>query len=221
MNKLKTLMLASVMSLFVAAISHAEGFTGIYFGVTGGTAGAELDGKYTDSNGDVTKGRGGVVSEIAGLDAGWNIGMGDSMSIGLGVNWFGGDAQIGKGDDAADTADITITAEEFVNYYLQANFIVSENTAIFAKVGTATADLKYTGSAIGGTKPADMDGETWALGLMSTMGGNMFIKSEVGMTEYDTITVNDITGASGGGSTGDIVADPTLAYGLITIGYTF
>mgnify|MGYP000900757182 CR=1 FL=1 len=100
MNKLRTIVFLLFVSL-VSTPSYAgsEDFGGVYIGISGSAMGGELDGKYTDSSSEVTKGTGGFVeSPIAGLDLGYNMALGESMVVGLGMSWTPGDAIIGKAD---------------------------------------------------------------------------------------------------------------------------
>jgi hypothetical protein len=98
---------------------------------------------------------------------------------------------------------------------------VSDATAVYLKAGSSSIDLSYTGASnITGTKPGDLDGSTVAIGSMSSIGNGMFINSEAGWTEYDTLTLTDIN-TNSGADTGDITADPTAVYGMISVGMTF
>ena len=51
-------------------------------------------------------------------------------------------------------------------------------------------------------------------------GNGLFIKSEAGWTEYDTLNLTNIN-TNSGSDTGDITAEPTAVYGMISVGMTF
>jgi len=222
MNKLRTIVFLLFVSL-VSTPSYAgsEDFGGVYIGVSGSAMGGELDGKYTDSSSEVTKGTGGFVeSPIAGLDLGYNMALGESMVVGLGLSWTPGDATIGKADDFNDAADITLEASEFITYYIQPMIAVNEHSAIFIKYGEAEADLKVTGDFTGAASN-DLSGTTTSVGTVSKFASGMYMQVEAGLTEYDTISVKDIGNAGNNGSKGDAEAEPSVAYGTVTIGYNF
>jgi len=222
MNKLK----AIAFLLFVSLVStplmaDSQSFKGVYIGVTGSALGGELDGKYTDSSAEVTKGTGGFVeSPIYGLDLGYNLALGDSMVVGFGYHWTPGDAVIGNADDFNDAADIKLTAEEFTTMYIQPMIAVNEHSAVFFKYGEAKADLKVTGDFTG-TSPSELSGTTTSVGTISKFASGMYMQVEAGVTDYDTITVNDIGNAGNNNSKGDAQADPSVAYGTVTVGYNF
>jgi len=49
----------------------------------------------------------------------------------------------------------------------------------------------------------------------------MYIQSEAGVTDYSTIKVTDVGSANENGLKGSAKADPSLAFGTITVGYKF
>ena len=60
-----------------------------------------------------------------------------------------------------------------------------------------------------------------ALGSKSLFPSGMFMKTEAGFHEFDAITATG-KGTTGGVPAGNSVnADPTIAYGAVTIGYKF
>ena len=120
MNKLNKL-LASViaMTLLSAAplIAGSGDFAGPFIQVSATSIGAELDGQYTDNEGNITKGTGGSIAQVGAIDVGYSIPLSDTFLIGIGVSTIPGEAEISKADDAANAADITIKAKDFVTYY--------------------------------------------------------------------------------------------------------
>jgi hypothetical protein len=137
MYKLKK-MIASVIAitfLSTPSIAGSGDFAGPFIQVSAVSIGAELDGQYTDGTGTVTKGTGGRIAQIGSIDVGYTLPLGDSFLIGIGVSGMPGSAEISKADDAADKADITITAEDFMTYYIQPTISMSENSAVYLKIG--------------------------------------------------------------------------------------
>ena len=224
MNNIKKLLCTLVAITFMAtpAFSDAGNAGGFYVGVSGSAAGAELDGQYTDNEGNITKGTGGAVGSVGAFDLGYNWAMGSSLFLGFGASYTPGDLDIGKADDSADAADVTITADKFITYYIKPAIMVSDNTAFFAKFGNATADLQIAGD-VAGTKSNELKGDTVSFGSATYFDGGMYVESEVGITDYDQIHANDVGNADTGGNgvTGDSIADPSIAFGTITIGFKF
>ena len=83
------------------------------------------------------------------------------------------------------------------------------------------AETKTSGDV---TQPADLSGTLIGIGSRSLLGNGMFIRTEAGMVDFDTIKV---TGKAEGGTgktvstTSTVSADPLVAYGSISIGFKF
>ena len=67
----------------------------------------------------------------------------------------------------------------------------------------------------------DLEGHTIAIGTTSMFGSGIFIRTEVGATDYDGISYTDIGGKSTDGLTNKVEASPKLAYGNVSIGFKF
>ena len=216
----RTLLTLSLVLFVTPSYSDMSDFNGFYVSIGAGVAGAELDGKYTDNDSNVTKAKGGGVAQAAIIELGYNYAV-DTYGFGLGVHYIPGEVTLGKSDTEKSAEDLTVEGNDFYTVYAQMSVAVSEETALYVKAGASSIDLSYTGASnITGTKPGDLDGSTFAIGSMSSIGNGMFIKSEAGWTEYDTLTLTDINTNSGSDS-GDITADPTAVYGMISVGMTF
>jgi opacity protein-like surface antigen len=223
MNKLKKLIAGFIAITFLSVtplIAGSGDFAGPFIQVSAKSIGVELDGHYTDADGVITKGTGGAIAQVGAIDLGYSIPLGDSFLIGIGVSHTPGEADIGKADDAANAADITIKAEEFYTYYIQPTISVSENSAVFVKIGESEADLKITGDFTG-TKSSELSGTTYSLGTKTMFSSGMYFSAEAGYSDYDNIFVNDIGTADDNGTTGDAKADPSSAFGQFSIGYKF
>ena len=235
MNKLKKLIAGVIAMTFVSAtplIAGSGDFAGPFVQVSAKSIGAELDGQYTDGDGTITKGTGGSIAQVGSIDVGYSIPLSDTFLVGVGVSYTPGEAEISKADDAADAADITIKAEEFYTYYIQPTISVSENSAVFLKIGSSEADLKVTGD-YSGTASNSLSGETFSLGTKTMFSSGMYFSAEAGFSEYDNIQVNDIgnadsacnqnggNGCPSNGTKGDAKADPSTAFGQFSIGYKF
>ena len=224
MNKLKTT-ICSVLALACIStsplVAGSSDFAGPYFAIQGNGIGVELDGKYTDADGTITKGAGGKALHWAGLDIGYNIPLGDVFFVAVGASYTPGEGEISKHDDAADAADVKVKAKEFYNYYIMPSFAITDSSAIYIKAGQAEADLDITGDYTG-TATSSIDGDVLAIGLRTILPGGLFFQSEAGQVAYDKIKINDIGNADSDGSTkGDVEADPTFMYGSFSIGVKF
>lgn len=226
MKKIRT-MLYGALAMLVASmtttplIAGSSDIAGPYVAVQGVSLGVEFDGSYTDSDSVVTKGSGGKIAQVAGIEIGYSIPASDTFLIGIGASYYPGEADLAKADDAADAADITVKADEFYTFFVQPTISVTDNSAVFLKYGQSKADLKVSGDFTG-TASNELDGETFALGTMTIFPTGLFMKTEAGFTEYDDISVNDIgTAADDDSAKGDVKATPEAAFGAVTIGFKF
>ena len=69
------------------------------------------------------------------------------------------------------------------------------------------------------SEPADLAGVMLALGTTSQSAGGIFIKTEAGITNYGQIEVDGQGNTINSGV--KVQADPTIAFGTISIGYKF
>ncbi len=222
MNKLKTMLFALVFGALTTPLSAGSGdFAGPFIAVQGQSAGVALDGSYKDSDNVTTEGTGGKLIQLGTAEIGYSLPIGDTFFVTLGYGIQPGKAEISKHDDAADAADIKVKAEDFETYYIAPSVAVSETSALYIKLGTSSADLNITGDYTG-TASKDMDGDLYAFGTTTQFPSGIFVKAEAGIVEYDNIFVNDIGTADEDGTVkGDVNADPSIAYGGITLGYKF
>ena len=229
MKKLKVMLygaVALIASITVTPLMAGSGdFAGPYIAIQGSSLGSELDGSYTDGDGTVTNGHAGILAQVGGAEIGYNIPVSDTLFISIGGTYFPGEAEISKHDDAADAADVKVEASEFWTAYIAPSISVTDNSAVFIKICVSEADISITGDYTC-TASSSLEGDTVAIGTKTIFGNGVFIQSEAGLTEYDQIQVNDIATAETNDSgdtdgSGDVKADPSVAYGAITIGYKF
>jgi len=206
--------------LSTSSFADAGNFSGVYVGVAGSALGAELDGSYTSNEGVIDRGTGGKITQTGSFDVGYNLGLGSAFLISFGASYTPGEAKLGKADDAANAADINIQADNFYTYYISPAIMVSDNTAVFAKFGTSEADVQITGDFTG-TATKSMDGDTVSFGSKTIFASGMYIQSEAGITEYSGLSVTDVGSANENGLKGSAKADPSLAFGTLTLGYKF
>ena len=233
MNKL--LKIASVLAVFMGIsitplMADSSDFAGAYIGITSSGVGVELDGKHTSggdeggatSTGEVTTGIIGRVAAIAGAEAGYAFPVSDTVLIDIGVSYYSGAAKITSSNtDTSATADVTFEMSDLMTAYIAPTWAVSDTASIYLKIGIMEADTKTTGDV---TQPTDLSGTLIGVGSRSLLGNGMFMRTEAGMIDFDTISV---TGKGEGGTGKEIAtsstvsADPLVAYGSISIGYKF
>ena len=103
---------------------------------------------------------------------------------------------------------------------------LTDDASVYIKFGQNSSDVKVTGDV---TKPTSLDGDTLAAGTIMSWGSNLYIRTEAGITDYDTVTVTGLgttCNAAGNNSgciatTTKVTAQPTAHYGKIAIGYKF
>ena len=228
MNKL--IKIVSVLAVFsglsmTPLMADSSDFAGAYIGITASAVGVELDGKHTsagDDTGEVTTGVAGRVAGIAGAEIGYAFPVSDTMLIDIGANYYSGAAKITSSNtDTVATADVTFEISDLMTAYIAPTFAVSDTASIYLKIGVMEADTKTTGDV---TQPSDLSGTLIGIGSRSLLGNGMFMRTEAGMIDFDSVKV---TGKGEGGTgktvatTSTVSADPLVAYGSISIGYKF
>jgi len=222
MSKLKTMLFVLLASVATSPLfASASDWAGPYVGIQASIIGVELQGTHNDRAGDITNGAVGKFATIGGFDIGYAFPMGENAFIDIGGSYVAGKAAFKHDNVGNSNADVTFTAENLMSVYLQPNFAVSDSSAIFFKVGYSEAETTVTGDV---TAPSDLEGTTYAIGTKSLLPSGLFVKTEAGFTEYDEISS---TGKSASQAAGKILnsvtvkAEPTIAYGAITIGMKF
>ena len=220
MTKLRKPMLTSACALLAGATmattsaqAGSSDFSGLYIGFQASINGMELDGKHTTDSA-VTKGTAGSIGTVAGVEAGFNLPLGDSFFVGIGAMWIPIDADF-SADDAANNADVTLTTSDHVSYFIQPSISVFDNSAMYIKYGISEGDLAASGDVTG--QPNNLEGETMAIGTTTLFGSGIFMRTEAGYHDYDHITLIGV----GGNATATLEGDPTVAYGSVSLGFQF
>ena len=200
------------------ALNHAGPY--VEFFATG--LGVELDGSHNDSNGEVSTGVAGKVAIIGGGAIGYNAPAGENMFVTVGASWNPGKAifdydnvQDATGDTSTSD-DVTFEVSNHVTLFLAPSVAISDTAAFFFKLGYARAKTTVSGDV---SEPANLSGITLAVGTTSQSAGGIFVKTEAGITNYGEIEVDGL-GNTINTST-KVQADPTIAFGTISIGYKF
>jgi opacity protein-like surface antigen len=239
MNRIYKLSAIALLASSTSLMAQTKSFTGFNASIFGGIVGAEVDGSASTPAGTVggeataassASATIGKVTPIGGIDLGYAFPAGQSLVIGVGATYVPVKAEIGLGKSNDSSSGGTYTAElkDHFTIYLQPTFIINKDSAFFAKVNYANADVKNADSAsttagIGsGVKSritsGDVEGFGFGLGLKTFLTPTMFVQVEANYTDYDKITATR-TGSDGRVTT--YSGDPALAQGLISLGMHF
>ncbi len=93
MTKMKDKLISASAGVLLAsmtapAMAGSSDFSGLFIGAQGSVNGMELDGKHTDQSSETQTGQGGEFAMVAGIEAGFNLPLGDSFFIGVGGMWI-------------------------------------------------------------------------------------------------------------------------------------
>ena len=110
MNKLSKIVGAvciTSMGVISSASADSSAFTGAYVGVTGSAIGMALDGTRTKTLGQAqtTKGKAGMVSAAAGLEAGFSYPLSDMAFITVGASMQPFDTEV-KADNVTKSNNV-------------------------------------------------------------------------------------------------------------------
>jgi len=228
MNKLKT-MLCAVFTLLLVNTAQADSgnFAGPYVGLSIIGAGVELDGESRSSAGTSAAVRDEVQAGAALAVAGWEVGyalpLGGSFLLDVGANFLSGEAKVDHNTDAVGAAgNVSFTINDVVTGYIAPTLVLSDTSSIYLKLGISEADTGVTGDI---QTPADLRGETFAIGTRTVLASGIFIRTEAGMIDYNGISTH---GKGEGTVAVDLIdkgtsysVDPTVAYGQISLGMRF
>ena len=228
MNKLKVILAASC-ALMLASIGAVQAdsshFAGPYVGISGSGYGMQLSGSSNAGVGEPTEDVSlGQVAPITGIEVGYVLPVGSSFLVDVGASYFQGAASleyhhdsVKNGTDAmTPKQNISFTIDDLVSYYVAPTLVLSDTSSLYVKVGLTEADIGVTGDI---TSPSNLSGTTWAMGTRTVLDSGIFIKTEAGYTDYNGIS------AHGKGTSVNSVnsysAEPTVAFGTVSLGFRF
>ena len=180
--------------------------------------GVTVAGTGGSDNTETTQGTIGGFAPTAGYEIGFNLPLGDTFFVTVGFADGGGEAAaIAKVDDGAPTSgtDVSLHASNPSWWYIAPAISIFDNSAVYFKIGQASADLTAIGDVTGA--PNDIDGDMWGIGTTSIANNGLFIKTEAGAVQYDKFTLTGI----GGDANRVVEGNPLVGYGHVSIGYKF
>jgi hypothetical protein len=225
MKTIKSAIITGVVFLGLTSILSAASLNGVYLEVGTSAIGVEADGNHTDTGSNsTTVGSVGKTAVTASYGLGYMTPKSNKLGLDVGYMLTPGEAKISATSDSNSTttgSDVTFEISDTTEYYIAPMINITEDASLYLKYGVNSSDIKVTGDV---TKPTSMDGTTFALGTVMSWGSNIYIRTEAGMTEYDSLTVTglgeDATN-SGVGTDQSVKADNKVNYGKIAIGYKF
>ena len=219
MNKLKTILFTAVAIFGFTTVSNAASLNGLYLEVVTSAIGVAIDGSGTDTGSNsTTVGSVGKTAVTASYGLGYMTNRSNKVGLDLGWLMTPGEAKIARTSDTT-ASDVSFEISDSTEYYLAPMLNISENASLYIKFGKNDADVNTVGDV---TKITSMSGETVAVGTIMSWNSNLYIRTEAGMTEYDTLTSTGLgTTAAGVGTDETVTANPEVNYGKIAIGYKF
>lgn len=216
MNKLK-LTLCTLVAIFgFTNVSNAVSLNGVYLEASSSAVGVAIDGNATDTGSNsTTVGSVGKTAVTASYGLGYMTDRSRKMGLDFGYMWTPGEAKISRTSDGSGS-DVTFEISDSTDYYVAPMINITEDASLYLKFGWTESDVKTTGDV---KKITSMDGTTVAVGTIMSWGSNLYIRTEAGMTEYDSLTSQGLGNTIG--TDESVTANPEVNYGKIAIGYKF
>jgi len=235
MNKIKTMLCAFCTLVLVnvgtSVVADSSNFAGPYIGLQVTAAGIEMAGKSRESGvssaNDTSAGtvssdelNVGKAAAIAGIQIGYAIPIGNSFLIDIGASYLSGEAKMeALTDDTAARGNVSFKVDDVRTIFIAPTLALSETSSLYVKVGLAEADIGVSGDI---STPSDLSGTNLAIGTRSVLPSGIFIRTEAGMISYNGISAHGKGGATNAiPVTTSYSAEPTVAYGSITLGFRF
>ena len=235
MNKICKLSAIALLASSTSLMAQSKSFEGVSLGLTVSGIGAEVNGSASTSAGNKASGSVGKVAEIAAVDLSYGFAVGPNGIIQVGASYTPGKAKAGSGTYTdgvtnaganvnAGTGNLSIEVKDPYTIYIAPTYVVSKDSAIYAKVGYAKAEINTTatGGASLSQKPGDLEGISYGIGSKTMLTPNLYLGVEANITDYDSISATTLTNAGNGGTSSKrVTADVQTVQGMITLGYRF
>ena len=113
----------------------------------------------------------------------------------VGGSYLSGEAKIahtssdgaGRGGPDGSSEMVSFKIDDIVTGYIAPTLVLSDTSSLYVKLGYSEADTGVSGDV---TTPADLTGETLAIGTRTVLDSGIFIRTEAGMTENNGISAN-------------------------------
>jgi hypothetical protein len=242
MNKICKLSAIALLASSTSLMAQSKSFEGVSLGLTVSGIGAEVSGSSTQAgktpntgNGNSARGSLGKVTEIAAIDLSYGYAIGNNGIIQVGASYTPGKAKAGSGTYTdgvtngsgnlnAGTGNLSLEVKDPYTIYIAPTYVVSKDSAIYAKIGYAKAEINTTatGGATLSQKPGDLEGISYGIGSKTMLTQNLYLGVEANITDYDAISATTLTNAGNGGTASKrVTADVQTVQGMVTLGYKF
>ena len=236
MNKICKLSAIALLASSTSLMAQSKSFEGASLGLSVSGIGVEVNGSGNTSNGGKSSGSIGKVAEIAAVDLSYGYAIGNNGIIQVGASYTPGKAKAGSGTYTdgvtnagatnlnAGTGNLSLEVKDPYTIYIAPTYVVSKDSAIYAKIGYAKADITTaaTGGATLSRKPGDLEGMSYGIGSKTMLTQNLYLGVEANITDYDSISATTLAAAGNGGtSSKTITADVKTVQGTITVVYKF
>lgn len=234
MNKICKLSAIALLASSTSLMAQSKSFEGISLGLTASGIGVEVSGSSTTESNNRASGSLGKVAEIAAIDLSYGFALGNNGLIQIGASYTPGKAKAGSGtytdgvvnaNAGASTGNLVLEVKDPYTIYIAPTYVVSKDSAVYAKVGYAKADIttRATGGASLSSKPGDLEGISYGIGSKTMLTPNLYLGVEANITDYDSIsaTTTAIGTQPAGSASKKITADVKTVQGMITLGYKF
>ena len=232
MNKLKTILFAAcslvLVTIGTSVKADSSNFAGPYIGLTASGYGIAMSGTSNsaadDLEGSTDEVQLGKVAAVVGGEIGYALPLGSAFLLDVGAAFYSGETMIrhdgGKDGDA--NRRVAFKIDDLVTIYIAPTLVLSDTSSLYVKVGLTEADIGVEGDV---TTPGDLSGTTWAIGTRTVLNSGIFIRTEAGYTDYNGISAHGTNAASASGAgvqaTTAYSAEPTIAFGTISLGFRF
>lgn len=213
---------------------------GVAFGISGiaatfDTSGSEREGNSSNTNTateTITKSTSNDAVYAEGfLEALWK---GENVGLTIGMTKVPGTAVLGaqaRTDTASESGKETnpdakeykakAKVSDYTQIYIEPTFYISDNFGIFAKAGISSLTVNTMEDLASGTDSstygdADIDGDTFGVGIRTLSEEGILLKLEYFETSFDTITLDSSTG-----NKNRIKADVEEEAIKLSVGYQF
>ena len=225
MNKILKLSAIALLASSTSLMAQSKSFEGVNIALGVSAIGAEVSGntKSGQAQTNTNSGSIGKIAEISNLDIGYTLSLSNNGAVSIGGTYIPGKAKIGNGSFVASTPGLTESNQSVsaqfkdpYSLYIMPTYVISNNSAIFAKLSYNHVDLDMTasGTATITTKPSDLEGWGYGIGSKTMLDKNLYLQVEVNLTDYDAIKGTLSNGNS-------YTADPKTIAGTVSVGYKF
>ena len=218
MKTIKSALFTVVALLALTSVSSAAGLNGVYLEASANAVGAIAEGNSNDAESQTTTGAVGKTAISASYGLGFMTDRTKGMGVDFGYAMTPGQAKISHTSDSATATNVSLDIDSMNELYIAPMINMTEDASVYFKYGWNSTDLTVVGDV---NKINSMDGNTVALGTIMSWGSNLYLRTEAGQTEYDTLKFTGLGTAGGVLATETITVEPKINYGKIAIGYKF